>query len=60
MDKPRPDVAAYYKNPVGERSGFLGAFLIRKIAPGSYVPVAYRRAGSGWMVCTGKAAVVLP
>jgi hypothetical protein len=60
MDKSRPDVAAYYKNPVGARSGFVGTFLIRKIAPGAYTPVAYRRAGAGWIVCTGKSAVTAP
>jgi hypothetical protein len=60
MDRPRPDVAAYFKNPNGEASGLVGDFFIRRLPPGTYAPVAYRRAGGGWIGCTGKQALVAP
>ena len=60
MDKSRPDVAAFFKNPNGEKSGFVGTFFLRKIARGAYTPTAYRRAGGGWIACTGKTAVTAP
>ena len=60
MDQARPDVAAYFKNPVGRQSGFVATFFIRKLAPGPYMPSVYRRAGPGWIGCRGKAAVVAP
>jgi hypothetical protein len=57
MDKKRPDVAAYFKNPTGLQSGFVGTFFIPKLAPGAYLPSVYRRAGGGWIGCAGKQMV---
>jgi hypothetical protein len=60
VDKPRPDVAAFYKNPTGRKSGFVGTFFIPKLANGTYSPSIYRRAGSGWIVCTRKQLLGVP
>jgi hypothetical protein len=60
MDKSRPDVAAFFKNPNGEKSGFVGTFFLRKIAAGVYTPTIYRRAGGGWIACAGKTSVTAP
>lgn len=60
MNKPRPDVAAYFKNPTGEQSGFVGTFYIGKLPPGVYTPSALRRAGAGWISCAGKQTVTAP
>ena len=57
MDKKRPDVAAYFKNPTGADSGFVGTFFIKAIPPGAYTPMVYRRAGGGWIGCAGKPVV---
>lgn len=60
MDKPRPDVAAYYKNPTGLQSGFVQTFYIRKIPAGVYTLSVYRRAGPGWIGCAGAPTVTAP
>ena len=60
IDKSRPDVAAYFKNPTAVSSGFTGAFFIPKLAAGSYTPVVWRRAGGGWIACSGKTSVTMP
>lgn len=60
MDKRRPDVAAYYKNPFGEQSGFVRTFYIRKLPVGVYTLTLYRRAGAGWIGCAGKPTVAAP
>lgn len=60
FDKPRPDVAAYFKNPTGAQSGFVGTFFIGKLPPGVYTPMVYRRAGGGWIGCAGKTTVTAP
>jgi SGNH hydrolase-like domain, acetyltransferase AlgX len=60
MNKARPDVAAYFKNPSAEESGFVGSFYIGKLAPGLYTPFAYRRAGGGWIGCEGRLTVTAP
>jgi hypothetical protein len=60
VDKPRPDVAAYFKNPTGKESGFAGSFFIPKLQKGTYFPRIYRRAGPGWIVCVGKQPVGMP
>ena len=60
MDKERPDVAAYFKNPTGAKSGFVGTFFVPKLPGGTYTPVVYRRAGGGWIGCSGKTAVTAP
>ena len=60
VDKARPDVAAYYKNPTGRESGFTGSFFIPKLPDGAYSPRIYRRAGAGWIVCTGKQPLSVP
>jgi len=57
MDKPRPDVAAYFRNPAARESGFAGTFFIPKLAPGPYTPFVYRRAGQGWIGCVGKSTL---
>ncbi|WP_372784767.1 hypothetical protein [Phenylobacterium sp.] len=57
MDQKRPDVAAYYKNPFGEQSGFTRTFYLRKVPPGLYTLMVYRRAGAGWIGCAGKPTV---
>ena len=60
MDKARPDVAAYYKNPLGAQSGFVGEFYIRKAPSGVYALSLYRRAGAGWIGCAGTPTVTAP
>ena len=60
MDVPRPDVAAYYKNPNARQSGFVGTFFITKLPAGAYAPMAYRRAGAGWIACVGKESLSAP
>jgi hypothetical protein len=60
VDRPRPDVAAYFKKPTGRESGFSGSFFIPKLANGTYSPRIYRRAGPGWIVCTGKQPLSMP
>ena len=60
MDKARPDVAAYFKNPAGEQSGFVAAFYIPKLPSGAYTPLALRRSGGGWIACEGKQSVAAP
>ena len=60
MDKSRPDVAAYFKNPNGRESGFVGTFFLKKLAPGVYTPWVYRRAGGGWIGCAGRQTVTMP
>jgi hypothetical protein len=57
MDKRRPDVAAHFKNPFGEQSGFVGTFYIRKLPAGVYALSLYRRAGAGWIGCVGRPTV---
>jgi hypothetical protein len=57
VDTPRPDVAAYFKNPNGRLSGFAGTYFVPKLAPGDYTATAYRRAGPGWIGCQAKAAL---
>jgi len=60
MDKPRPDVAAFYKNPNAAPSGFAGTFFVRKLPAGAYRAMAYRRAGTGWIACEGKDSLSAP
>lgn|GEM_PF-1676839 len=60
MDKARPDVAAYFKNPLGAQSGFVGEFYIRKAPSGVYALSVYRRAGGGWIGCAGTPTVTAP
>lgn len=51
VDRPRPDVAAYFKQPAAAKSGFSDTFQIAKLPPGSYLPAVYRRTATGWMAC---------
>ncbi|MBS0331229.1 MAG: hypothetical protein JSS35_00545, partial [Proteobacteria bacterium] len=60
LDKSRPDVATFFKNPAAEKSGFVGTYFIRKLTTGTYTPWAYRRAGSGWIACIGKQPLNMP
>ena len=60
LDKARPDVAAFYKNPTGLQSGFVGSWFVRKLPAGAYVVSAYRRSGSGWIACQNKRTLVAP
>ena len=60
VDKPRPDVAAFYKNPTGQESGFTGVFYIAELPKAAYTVNILRRAGSGWIACTGKTSLVAP
>ena len=60
MHKPRPDVAAFYKNPRGRESGFVANLFIRQLPKGAYLPSAYRRAGAGWIACQGKEGLTAP
>jgi hypothetical protein len=60
VDKPRPDVAAYFKTPAGRDSGFAASLFARQLPKGAYLPSIYRRAGAGWIVCTGKAPLAAP
>ncbi len=60
MDAPRPDVAAYYKNPSAAPSCFGGTFFSARLPPGAYALSAYRRAGEGWIACVGKTPLSAP
>ncbi|WP_309605924.1 alginate O-acetyltransferase AlgX-related protein [Phenylobacterium sp.] len=60
IDKPRPDVADHFRNPSARSSGFAGDFYISKLPAGTYDLSVYRRAGAGWMACTGPPALVAP
>jgi len=60
MDKSRPDVAAYFKNPNAAESGFVGTFFIKRLAPGVYTPIALRRSRGGWIACPGRQSVTMP
>jgi len=60
MDRKRPDVAAYFKNPTGADSGFVATFFVKAIPRGVYTPTVYRRAGAGWIGCAGKSTVTAP
>ena len=60
VDRPRPDVAAAFKNPTGQQSGFEATFPIQALPKGPYAPVIYRRAPDGWIACEGKQALVAP
>jgi hypothetical protein len=60
VDKPRPDVAAYYKQPNGRESGFAHSFFATALPKGAYTASVYRRAGSGWIVCQGKEPLSVP
>jgi hypothetical protein len=60
MDKTRPDVAAFYKNPNAAASGFTGTFFVKALPAGVYRAMAYRRAGAGWIACAGKESLSAP
>lgn len=60
MNQARPDVAAYFKRPVVEPSGFAGALNIRGLPPGIYDLRVYRRSATGWIGCTGPKGLVRP
>lgn len=60
VDLSRPDVAAFFKIPSGEHSGFLGVFVARGLPPGVYTETIYRRAPSGWIACVGGKALTAP
>jgi hypothetical protein len=59
-DKPRPDVAAYFKTPSALNSGFVATLRVVKLPPGTYVPVVYRHGNDGWIVCEGKSGLIAP
>ena len=59
-DKPRPDVAAYFKTPSALNSGFVATAFVAKLPSGTYVPVVYRRGSAGWIACEAKSALVAP
>jgi hypothetical protein len=56
----RPDVAAFFKIPAGEESGFLGTYLIRRLPAGPYTASVYRRAPAGWIACIGAQVLTAP
>jgi hypothetical protein len=60
VDKPRPDVASYFKNPSAAQSGFGGDFFIPILPSGRFVPFVYRRAGNSWIACAGKSPLTAP
>lgn len=60
VDKPRPDVGNYFKNPRMVASGFVGTFAIHKMAPGRYDAMLYRQVSGGWIGCVGKQTVTMP
>lgn len=60
IDKPRPDVAAFFKNPAAGSSGFVATLFIAKLPAGAYAPSIYRRTGSGWIACLGKQSLMAP
>jgi hypothetical protein len=60
VDKPRPDVGNYFKNPRMVSSGFVETFLIHKMPPGRYDAMLYRQVSGRWMGCVGKQTVTMP
>jgi hypothetical protein len=60
VDKPRPDVAAFYKKPTGRESGFARSVFTTNLPQGAYTASVYRRAGAGWIVCRGKTPLSVP
>ena len=60
VDLSRPDVAAFFKIPSGEQSGFQGAFVVAGLRSGLYRETIYRRAPGGWLACPGQQALTAP
>ena len=56
-DQPRPDVAAYLKDPRGEQSGFSGRYGLPQLSGEGYAASIYRRANGGWQVCRSPLAL---
>ncbi|MGH6998334.1 MAG: alginate O-acetyltransferase AlgX-related protein, partial [Phenylobacterium sp.] len=53
VDRPRPDLRAAFRRPIGDPSGF-DAHLISAAAPtGSYDMTIYRASPHGWFACRG-------
>ena len=59
-DRPRPDVAAHFRNPNAQSSGFNTVFVIPTLPRGAYQTRVFRRAGSGWIACKAAQVVVAP
>ncbi|THD62707.1 hypothetical protein [Phenylobacterium sp.] len=60
MDRPRPDVAAHFRLPSAEASGFAATFAADGLPRGLYTIGVYRRSGPGWIACAARQAVVAP
>ncbi|MGZ3404697.1 MAG: alginate O-acetyltransferase AlgX-related protein [Phenylobacterium sp.] len=60
IDKPRPDVANFFKTPRAASSGFVETFAIHKMAAGRYDAMLYRQVSGGWIGCVGKQTVTMP
>jgi hypothetical protein len=60
MDRPRPDVAAHFRLPSAEASGFTATFAAGGLPSGPYAVSLYRRAGAGWIRCAGRQTVAAP
>jgi alginate O-acetyltransferase complex protein AlgJ len=60
VDLPRPDVAAYFKMPTAEKSGFIATHQAGTLPKGDYKAVVYRRSVDGWIVCNGVQTLTAP
>jgi hypothetical protein len=60
VDKPRPDVANFFKNPNATVSGFVASFVVHHLPAGSYDAILYRRVSRGWIGCAGKQTFATP
>jgi hypothetical protein len=60
VDKARPDVGNFFKNPRMASSGFVETFAIHKMPPGRYDAMLYRQVSGGWIGCVGKQTVTMP
>lgn len=60
IDQARPDVAAAFKRPVAQPSGFATSLSVEGLPAGTYGLRVYRRAASGWIGCQGPQGLVRP
>ena len=60
VDKVRPDVGTFFREPRAAQSGFVANFAIHKLVAGRYDAMLYRRVSRGWIACVGKQTFTVP
>lgn len=58
IDLPRPDLAAAFRRPVGEPSGFDLRLRSLRVPPGDYDLTIYRATQRGWISCAGPKVAI--